>query len=71
MPIRQWISSANCAIEGVLHAAQTQLHLRYQFYVAACVLLGSYFLGVSKTEFILIALAVIAVPFHAGAQHDT
>lgn len=61
MPVKRWIKSANNAIEGILHAAQTQRHLRYHFYVAALVLLSSYVLGVTRTEFLLIALAVMAV----------
>lgn len=61
MPLRRWIKSANFAIEGILHAAQTQRHLRYHFYSAASVLLASYVIGVSKTEFLIIALAVMAV----------
>ncbi len=61
MPFRQWVKSANFAIEGILHAAKTQRHLRYHFYSAAAVLLVSYILGVSRTEFLIIALSVIAV----------
>ncbi|PIW88886.1 MAG: diacylglycerol kinase, partial [Nitrospirae bacterium CG_4_8_14_3_um_filter_44_28] len=60
-PLRNWIKSANFAIEGILHAARTQRHLRYHFYSAAAVLLVSYILGVSRIEFMLIALSVIAV----------
>lgn len=61
MPFRQWVRSANFAIEGILHAAKTQRHLRYHFFSAATVLLTSYILGVSRTEFLIIALSVIAV----------
>lgn len=61
MPLRQWVKSANFAIEGILHAAKTQRHLRYHFYSAAAVLIISYILGVSRTEFLIIALSVIAV----------
>lgn len=61
MPLRQWIKSADYAIEGILHAVKTQRHLRYHFYSATAVLLISYIIGVSKTEFLIIALAVIAV----------
>lgn len=61
MPLRKWIKSANFAIEGILHAAKTQRHLRYHFYSAAAVLLVSYILGVSRTEFLIISLSVIAV----------
>src|ERR1039458_6869916 len=61
MPLRQWIKSANYAIEGILHGASTQRHLRYHFYSAAVVLLLSTILGVSKSEFIVLTLAVILV----------
>ncbi len=61
MPFRQWLRSANFAIEGILHAAKTQRHIRYHFFSAAAVLLLSYILGVSRIEFVIIALSVIAV----------
>lgn len=61
MLFRQWVRSVNYAIEGILHAAKTQRHLRYHFFIAAGVLLLSYILGVSRTEFLIIALSVIAV----------
>ncbi|MEK7196702.1 MAG: diacylglycerol kinase [Nitrospirota bacterium] len=61
MPLKKWVKSANFAIEGILHAAKTQRHLRYHFYSAAVVLLASYILGVSRTEFLIISLSVIAV----------
>ncbi|KAF0144945.1 MAG: diacylglycerol kinase [Nitrospirae bacterium] len=61
MPLRKWVKSANFAIEGILHAAKTQRHLRYHFYSAAVVLLVSYILGVTRTEFLIISLSVIAV----------
>jgi diacylglycerol kinase (ATP) len=61
MPLRKWIKSANFAIEGILHAAKTQKHLRYHFYAAALALTASYMLGVTKYEFLFISLAVMAV----------
>jgi len=61
LPIRHWLRSANFAIEGILHAAKTQRHLRYHFFSAAVVLLLSYIFGVSRMEFLIIALSVIAV----------
>ena len=61
MPFRQWLRSANFAIEGILYAAKTQRHLRYHFFAAVAVLLVSYILGVTKTEFLIISLSVIAV----------
>ncbi|MEW6107640.1 MAG: diacylglycerol kinase [Nitrospirota bacterium] len=61
MPLRQWFKSANFAIEGILHGAKTQKHMRYHFFSAAFILLLSYILGVSRSEFIIISLAVILV----------
>jgi diacylglycerol kinase (ATP) len=63
MPFGHWLKSANNAIEGILHAAKTQRHVRYHFFIAIIVLLLSYALGVSRTEFLIIALSVIAVLF--------
>lgn len=61
MPFRKWLRSANFAIEGILHGAKTQRHLRYHFVSAATVLLFSYIVGVDKSEFIIISFAVIIV----------
>jgi len=61
MPLKSWIEHAGYAIEGVLHAAKTQRHLRYHFYAAILVLLVVFILGVTRTEFLIISLAVILV----------
>jgi len=61
MPLRRWIKSANFAIEGILHAAKNQRHLRYHFFSAAFILFLGYLLGVTRTEFVIISLAVILV----------
>jgi diacylglycerol kinase (ATP) len=62
MPLRKWIKSANHAIEGILHAAKTQRHMRYHLYAAILVLIAGFVLGVRGTEFvILITLAIIVI----------
>lgn len=61
MPLRQWLKSANFAIEGIVHGAKTQRHLRYHLLSAAAVIFVSYLVGVSRIEFVLVALAVILV----------
>lgn len=61
MPLMRWIKSVNLAIEGILHGAKTQRHLRYHFCAAAFILLLSYVLGISKMDFLVISLAVILV----------
>ena len=61
MPLRKWLKSTNFAIEGILHGAKTQRHLRYHFFSAAFVLFLSYLLGVTRMEFVIISLAVMLV----------
>lgn len=61
MPLRRWIKSANFAIEGILHGTKTQRHVRYHLFAAAVVLILSYVLGVSRNDFLIIALTVMAV----------
>ena len=61
MPLRKWIRSANNAIEGILYAARTQRHVRYHLYSASATLILSYVLGVERTDFLIIAAAVVLV----------
>ncbi len=61
MPLRKLVESANHAIEGILHSAKTQTHLRYHLYTVILILLLSFVLGVSKTEFIAVAIVSIIV----------
>ena len=62
MPLRKWIISANHAIEGILHAAKTQRHMRYHLYAAIVVLLTGFVVGISWGEFvILITLAILVI----------
>jgi len=58
MPLRKWTESANHAIEGILHAAKTQRHVRFHLYAAAGVMILSFALGVSGLEFIIIGFCV-------------
>ncbi len=61
MPLRKWADSAGHAIEGILYAAKTQRHLRYHLFTAAFVLILIYILGVTRTDFLIIAIAVVLV----------
>ena len=61
MPFKQFLKSVNFAVEGIIYAAKTQRHLRYHFYSATTVLIISYVIGVTRIEFLIIALSVIAV----------
>jgi len=61
MPLREWITSANNAIEGILHATRTQRHMRYHLISAGMVLLLGYSLGITRVEFIAIGICVMIV----------
>ncbi len=61
MPLRKWAESAGHAIDGILYAAKTQRHLRYHLYTAAFVLILIYIFGVDRTDFLIVAIAVILV----------
>lgn len=59
----RFIDSLNCAIDGVLHAARTQKHMRNHFLVAILVLVITLLLGVTAVEFSLLAVAISIVLF--------
>jgi diacylglycerol kinase (ATP) len=61
MPLRRFFESANYAINGIFHAAKTQPHMRYHLYAAILILLLSFVLGISLSDFIVIAILVIIV----------
>jgi len=62
MPLRKWIKSANHAIEGILHAAKTQRHMRYHLYAAIVILITAFVLGVHGTDFVvLVILATLVI----------
>jgi len=62
MPLRRWIKSTNHAIEGILHAAKTQRHMRYHFFTAILILIVSFSIGISWAEVvILITLSIIVL----------
>ena len=61
MPLRKWIQSTNYAIDGIIHAAKTQRHMRYHLYAAILVLITSFVLGLSWYEFVVLVLLSIVV----------
>lgn len=61
MSLKIFIERTNSAIEGILYAAKTQRHLRYHLYAAVVILIASYILGIGRTDFLIISIAVILV----------
>ncbi len=62
MPLKKWIKSANYAIEGILHAAKTQRHMRYHLIAAIIVLITGFVTGIGWTDFVvLMTLAIVVI----------
>jgi diacylglycerol kinase (ATP) len=61
MKPKTWIQSANLAIEGIIYSVKTQRHMRYHLYAALATLILSLVLNISRTEFILLCMAIVLV----------
>lgn len=61
MPLRKWFESTNHAINGILHAAKTQRHMRYHMYASMLVLIFSLIIGVRSADFLFIVILAIMV----------
>jgi diacylglycerol kinase (ATP) len=59
----RFIDSVNCAIEGIIHAARTEKHMRRHFLAAMLLLLAVLLLHVSPLEFALLTVSVCFVLF--------
>lgn len=59
--MKNWINSANNAIEGILQGTKTQRHMRWHFFSAVVVLIFSYLAGITVMELVIVAFAVILV----------
>ena len=56
-----WTQSANLAIDGIIHSVKTQRHMRYHLYAALMALVLGLALNISRTEFILLCMAIVLV----------
>ena len=59
----RFIDSVNCAIEGIIHTARTQKHMRHHFLAALLLLLAVLLLKISALEFALLTVSVCFVLF--------
>jgi len=57
----RWFEAVNNAIDGIMHAAKTQRHLKFHLLAAFSVLLFCFALGLNKGEFAVIALVTMMV----------
>ncbi len=56
-----WVESANLAIEGIIYSVKTQRHMRYHLFAALATLILGLGLNITRTEFILLCMAIILV----------
>ncbi len=61
MKPRNFLESANLAVEGILYAAKTQKHMRYHFWAAGAVIIASLLLGVTRIEFLILSSIILLV----------
>ncbi len=52
--LRKYYDSINYAIEGILHAAKTQSHVRFHLTAACFLLLLCFTIGISPSEFVIL-----------------
>jgi diacylglycerol kinase (ATP) len=55
------IRSLNYAVEGILHAARTQRHIRYHLFAMMLLLLACFSLGVNRQEIIILTIVAMIV----------
>ena len=71
MPVK-FVKSLNYAVEGILHAAKTQRHVRIHFIVIIILLIVCFVLGVQKNDFIIVsliaALVIISEIFNSAVE---
>lgn len=57
--IRYWFESANNAIEGIMHAARTQKHLKFHLFASFFILLFCFLIGLDKYDFVIISIITL------------
>ena len=55
------LDKANVAIEGIIYSVRTQRHMRYHLAAALGVLIVALLVDLSRTEFILLSMAIVLV----------
>ena len=61
MKPKGWVDKANVAIEGIIYSVKTERHMRYHLIAALLVLLTGLLLNISRTDLILLTMAIVLV----------
>ncbi len=70
--MKKWLYSVDNAIEGILHAAKTERHVRFHLLSAAALLVLCFTFGINKWEFIILttmaAIVIVAEMFNSAIE---
>ncbi len=58
---RSFLHSLNKAVDGFVHAVRYERNMRVHFFVAFCILLLAVFMGVPRTDWLILCIAVCLV----------
>lgn len=61
MRVRRLIDSFNYAIQGIIHALQTQKNMRFHFLIAISILIFSLFFDLSRVEILVLFISITLV----------
>ncbi len=59
--MKNWLKSANHAIEGIIYAVKTQRHMRWHLFAALATLIAGLVLNIPRNDFVLLCMAVMIV----------
>lgn len=70
--MKKWLYSLDNAIEGILHAAKTERHVRFHLFAAAALLVVCFTFGINMREFIILAImatiVIVAEMFNSAIE---
>lgn len=61
MKPRNFVESANLAMEGILYVARTQKHMRHHLWAAGAAIIISLLFGVTRLEFLILSFIILLV----------
>ena len=61
MRVRKLVDSFNYAIEGIIHALQTQRNMKFHVFIAVVVLISGLFFDLSRTELLILSISITLV----------
>jgi diacylglycerol kinase (ATP) len=70
--MKKWLYSVDNAIEGILHAAKSERHVRFHLFAAAALLVVCFTFGINMWEFIILTImatiVIVAEMFNSAIE---